>query len=111
MFFPPILIPAYNSSSLAFLMMCSAYILNTQGDSNCVCFLNLEPFSCFIQDSNCCCLTSIQVSQETGKMAWYFHIFKSFPQFIMIHTVKYFGVVDETEVVLFVCFLFFFLIP
>ena len=33
MFLPPILIPAYNSSSLAFLMMCSAYGLNKQGDS------------------------------------------------------------------------------
>ena len=33
MFLSPILIPAYNSSSLAFLMMCSAYRLNIQGDS------------------------------------------------------------------------------
>ena len=33
MFLPPILILAYNSSSLAFLMMCSAYQLNKQGDS------------------------------------------------------------------------------
>ena len=31
-------------------------------------------------------------------MAWYFHFFKSFPQFIMIHTIKGFEVVDETEV-------------
>ena len=33
MFLPPILIPACNSSSLAFLMMCSVYRLNKQGDS------------------------------------------------------------------------------
>ena len=33
MFLPPILIPAYNSSSPAFLMMCSAYKLNKQGDN------------------------------------------------------------------------------
>ncbi|XDA73984.1 hypothetical protein R6Z07F_004204 [Ovis aries] len=33
MFLPPILILACNSSSLAFLMMCSAYRLNKQGDS------------------------------------------------------------------------------
>ena len=66
-----------------------------------VCFLNLEPFSCFIQDSNYCCLTSIQASQETGKKVWYFHIFKSFPQFIMIHTVKGFGVADEIRVFFF----------
>ena len=51
----------------------------------------------------------MQVSQETGKMVWYSHLFKSFPQFIMIHTVKGFGVVDETEVDVFLefpCFLY-----
>ena len=42
-------------------------------------------------------------------MAWYYHLFKSFPQFIMIHTVKGFGVVDEMEVDVFLefpCFLY-----
>ena len=42
-------------------------------------------------------------------MAWYYHLFKSFPQFIMIHTVKGFGVVDEIEVDVFLefpCFLY-----
>ena len=29
-------------------------------------------------------------------MLWYSHLFKSFPRFIMIHTVKGFGIVDET---------------
>ena len=33
MFLPPVLSPACNSSSLAFLMMCSVYRLNKQGDS------------------------------------------------------------------------------
>ena len=42
MFLPPILIPACNSSSLAFLMMCSAYRLNKQGDSRLPCH---TPFS------------------------------------------------------------------
>ena len=42
MFLPPILIPACNSSSLAFLMMCSAYRLNKQGDSRQPCH---TPFS------------------------------------------------------------------
>ena len=37
MFLPPILIPAYNSSSPAFLMMCSAYKLNKQGDNRQLC--------------------------------------------------------------------------
>ena len=59
-------------------------------------FLNLEPVICSIQASNGCFLTRIQVSQETGKMAWYSHLFKSFPQFVMNHTVKGFSVVSET---------------
>ena len=67
-------------------------------------FLNLEPISCFIQGSNCCFLTYIQVSQETGKMVWYSHLFKSFPQFVMIHTVKGISIVNETEVDVFLEF-------
>ena len=42
MFLPPILIPAYNSSCLAFLMMCSAYRSNKQGDNREPC---CTPFS------------------------------------------------------------------
>ena len=37
-------------------------------------------------------------------MVWYSHLFKSFPQFIMIHTVKGFSVVNETEVDVFLEF-------
>ena len=37
-------------------------------------------------------------------MAWYSHLFKSFPQFIMIHTVKGFGIADETEIDVFLEF-------
>ena len=37
-------------------------------------------------------------------MVWYSHLFKSFPWFIMIHTVKGFRVVDETEVDVFLEF-------
>ena len=62
----------------------------------------------FIQGFNCCFLTHIQVSQEIGKVVWYSHIFKSFPQFVMIHTVKGFSIVNETEVDVFLefsCFL------
>ena len=39
----------------------------------------------------------MQISQKTGKMVWYSHLSKSFPQFVMIYTVKGFSVVDETE--------------
>ena len=42
MFLLPVLIPAYNPSSLAFLMMCSVYRLNRQSDSRQPC---RTPFS------------------------------------------------------------------
>ena len=48
--------------------------------------------------SNCCFLTCIQVSQEAGKMVWYSYLLKNFPQFVMIHTGKGFGVVNKEEV-------------
>ena len=48
--------------------------------------------------SNGCFLSCIQISQETGKVAWYSHLFKNFPQSVVIHTVKGFSVVIEAEV-------------
>ena len=47
---------------------------------------------------NCCFLTCIQISQEAGQVVWYSHLFKNFPQFVVIHTVKCFGIVNEAEV-------------
>ena len=62
--------------------------------------------------SNCCFLTCIQVSQEVGKVVWYSHLFQNVPQFIVIHTVKGFGVVNKAEIDVFLEFscLFFSLI-
>ena len=71
-------------------------------------FLNLEPICCSIQGSNGYLLICIQVSQETGKMVWYSQLFKSFSQYVMIHTVKGFSIVNETELDVFLefpCFL------
>ena len=48
--------------------------------------------------SNCCILTCIQISQEVGKVVWYSQLLKNFPQFVVIHTVKGFGVVNKAEV-------------
>ena len=31
-------------------------------------------------------------------VVWYFHLLKNFPQFVVIHTVKDFGIVSKTEV-------------
>ena len=47
---------------------------------------------------NCCVLTYIQISQEAGKMVWYFLLFKNFPQFAVIHTLKGLSIVNEAEV-------------
>ena len=47
--------------------------------------------------SNCCFLTCLQVSQEAGQVIWYSHLFQNFPQFIVIHTVKGFGIVNKVE--------------
>ena len=48
--------------------------------------------------SNCCFLTCIHISQETGQVVWYSHLLKNFPQFVGIHTVKVFGIVTKAEV-------------
>ena len=42
-------------------------------------------------------------------MIWYSHILKNFPQFVVIHTVKDFGIVNEAEVDIFLelsCFFY-----
>ena len=64
-------------------------------------FPNFEPVHCSISRSICYFLTCIQVSQEAGKMVWYSHVFKNLPQFVVIHTVKGFIIVNEPEVDIF----------
>ena len=49
-----------------------------------------------------------KVSQEAGRVVWYSHFFQNFPQFIVIHTVKGFGIVIKTEIEVFLelsCFI------
>ena len=58
-------------------------------------FPNLEPICCSMSSSNCCFLTSIQVSQEAGKVVWYSHLLKNFPQ---LDTVKSVSIVNEADV-------------
>ena len=54
--------------------------------------------SWFETSSNCCFLTCIKISQEAGQVVWYSHTFQNFPQFIVIHTVKGFGIVNKAEI-------------
>ena len=43
----------------------------------------------------------MQISQEAGKMVWYSHLFKNFLQFVVILTVKGFGIINKAEVDIF----------
>ena len=74
-------------------------------------FPSLEPVFCSMSGSNCCFLTCKQVSQEAGQVVLYSHLFKNFPQFIVIHTVKGFGMVNKPEVDVFLGLFTFFYGP
>ena len=85
--------------------MYSAYKLNKQGD-------NIQPWGIPLPIWNqsvvpCPVLTiaswpaNLQISQEAGQVVWYSHLFKNFPQFVVMHTVKDFGIVNKAEVDIF----------
>ena len=95
-----ILIPACGSSGLEFCMMYSAYKLSKQ-----VTLYRLDVLLSWfgnsfssMSDSNCGFLTCIQISQEAGQVLPSI----KYPQFVVIHTVQGFGVVNKTEVDFFV---------
>ena len=98
-FFPAILTPACDSSSLAFHMVYSACKLNKQGDNIVLIysFPNLEPVHCSMSGSDYFFLTCIQISQEAGKVVWYSHLLKSFPQIVVIRTFKGFQFSSVTQ--------------
>ena len=60
-------------------------------------FSYLEPV-CSMSSSNCCFLTYTQISQVAGQVVWYSHLLKNFPQFIVLYTVKHFGVVSKADI-------------
>ena len=51
-----------------------------------------------MSSSNYYFLNCIQISQEAGQVVWYSHLFQNFPQFIVTHTVKGFGIVNKAEI-------------
>ena len=104
-----ILIPGCASSSLAFHKMYFAYKLNKQGNYTALMysFPNLKPVCFCMSGSNCCSLTCIQISQEADQVVWYSHLLKNFPQVVVIHRVKGFGVVSKAEVAVFLELLLF----
>ena len=94
-----VLIPAYDSSSLAFHIMYSAYNLNKQGTiySLEVLLSQLEP-ACSSMSGSCYCFflhTGFSRGRSGGLV---FPSLKSFSQFLVIHTVKGFGIVNKAEV-------------
>ena len=98
------LIPDCYLFNPAYHIMYSACKLNMQGDNiqlQRIPFPNFEPVHFSVSSSNCCFLIYIQVSQEAGKVVWYSHLFKNFPQFVVIHIIKGFSIVSEAEVDIF----------
>ena len=61
-------------------------------------FTYLEPVCSSMSSSNCCFLTCIQIFQEAGEVVWYSQLFNNFPEFVVIHPVKVFGIVNKAEV-------------
>ena len=120
MFLPEILIPACASSSLAFHMMYSAYKLNKQGDNIQPCCI---PFPVLNQSVVPCLVLTIASWPAyrflKRQIRWsgvpislrishtHTHT-KNFPQFVVIYTVKGFGVVNKAEVDVFLEFSCFF---
>ena len=61
-------------------------------------FPYFKPVCCSISRSYCYFLTCIQTSKEAGKVVWCSHLLKNFAQFVVIHTIKGFGIVNKTEI-------------
>ena len=57
---------------------------------------------------NCCFLACKQISQEESQVVWYSDLSENFLQFIVIHTVKGFGIVNKAEIDVFLELSFFF---
>ena len=51
-----------------------------------------------MSSSNCCFLTCTHVSREAGKVVWYSHLLKNYPQLTVIDTVQGFRIVNEAKV-------------
>ena len=99
-FHPVILIPACASSSLAFLMMLSAYKLNKQGDNVQPWLTHFPIWSQYIVPCPVVTVASLCAYRFLRSQAKWsgIPISKNFPQFVVIHTVESFGIVNEAEV-------------
>ena len=60
-------------------------------------FPDLKQVCCSMSSSNCYFLTRLQISQEGDKVVWHSHLFNNFTKFVVIYTVKCFGIVNKAE--------------
>ena len=51
-----------------------------------------------IPDHLICLLRNLCVGQEAGQVVWYSHLLQNFPQLIVFHKVKGFGIVNKAEI-------------
>ena len=94
----------FNCFHLTFHVMHSAYRLNKQGD-------NTQPWRTAFPICKQCIVPSLVLTvaswlaykfcRRQVRWLWSSHLFKNFPQFALIHTVKGLTIVNETEVGLF----------
>ena len=61
-------------------------------------WLSSSSSCCSISSSNYCFFICVQISQEVGRVVWYSHLLKNFLQFVVIYTVKGFGIVNKAEI-------------
>ena len=61
-----------------------------------------------MSSSNFCFLICTQISQESGQVVWHSHLSQNFPEFLVIHTVKGFGILNKAEVDVFLELCYFF---
>ena len=96
-FLPAILIPACASTSPAFCNMYSAYKLNKQGD-------NIQPWRSPFPNWNQSTVPGMLLDLHTdfsgGRLGGlkFPSLYRNFPQFVVIHTVKGFGIVNKAEI-------------
>ena len=99
---PAILIPACASSSLVFCMMYSAYRLSKQADKT---QHWRTPFPIWNQSIVPCPVLTVAswpahrfLRRQAGQVVWHSHLLRNFPQLIVIHTAKGFGIVNKAEI-------------
>ena len=98
-FFPAILIPACDSSSLAFHMMYTAYKLHKQDDNIQPCCISFPILKQSIVPSLVLMIASWPAYRFLRQVSWSdIPIFLRIFQFVVTHTVKGFSIVSETEV-------------